>query len=147
MVAAEAERRRSRADHMPDRPLDLGRHPLRVAIVENDVAPVDDVQPLERVEPRRPGMAPGKLRRGGADAARAEPAAGAVRGRGVERHPDHRQVHALEIARIPPPAEAQRPREHLLVMGAGAVALGQEGIALAEFWHARSPVKAPLQQR
>jgi hypothetical protein len=132
MVAAQAKRGGVLPDHMRDGGLDLPRHPVRLAVIEVDIAPVDHAHLLERVEGRGPHMAPGQLRRGGADAARAEPAAGAVRDRGVERHPDHRQIDPRQIAGKAAAAEAQRAGIHLLVMGHGAVAGGEEGIVFTE---------------
>ena len=88
--------------------LDRGRDFGRPAIVEGAVAIVDHGERLEGIETEGILRVAVEDRRGAADRLRSEPAAGPVRGRGVEGNPPDHSVGAGQVTGIAPPHEGQR---------------------------------------
>ncbi|MCY1299748.1 hypothetical protein D9M70_492870 [compost metagenome] len=102
---------------------------LRQAVVEVAVAVVDHRQVVEGIELPGPVALPGRLHRGGADRPRAEAAAGAVGGGGVERHAADHQVDAAQVARITAAHEAGDAGVGRLGQGAVEAVAGDRQVA------------------
>ena len=117
VVAAEDDRHDAAPGDLVDPGLDVGVADFGLAVRAVGVAEVDDLEVVEDLDPEIHVIGPG-LVGGGPDGAGAEPGAGPVGGRDVERGADDRhvglpRVELLGVGQERPLPERRQPTEHV----------------------------------